>query len=245
MKNTNAPDTLVPFPEDDALNWPQPIIRTMLPDGSMRYFQDEAAWFFQRYANPAVGYIITNPERLEPIALHTNAKAAVCVAVRHEEDFEKLANHWQFMSVCNMPSLDLTECLTMVTFTCPAREPAESGDFLDVHIPDQLIMRAIDDAADTEGLVVVLCSPTRALLLVFPFDEADMNELHAASVLSINWRPYRIYDEETMNEAAEKFGHLNKKNSEGWGMEIPPFFTEEEAKALRKKHLETAQSSSC
>lgn len=58
------------------------------------------------------------------------------------------------------------------------------------------------------------------MLFILSFDGADMDELQAASVQSTNFRPYRMYDEKTLEEAAMKHGHLNKSTSEGWGMEI-------------------------
>jgi len=221
---------LTAFASDTANPMLQPITRSMLPDGCMQEFQDEASRFFQEYANPVVGYVITTPEKRRPIQAHSEAMAVACVVVRSEEDFDKYANSWRHPYVCNVQSLDGTACLTAIAFT-GGETPTESERSI-IHIPDRFISKVIDESKKTGHIAVVLCSLTRALLLVFPFDDADMDGLQAAAMASANWRPYAVYDEKTMREAAAAYGHLSKGCSEGWGVEIPPFFSEEQAKAM-------------
>lgn len=199
----------------------------------MQEFQDEASFFFQKYDNPVVGYVITTPEKLRPIRAHAKVSAAACVVVRSEADFDKYAKTWRYPYVCNVESLDLTGCVTVVALT--GGEGPTDDERSIIHIPDQFISPVIDDSMETGELVVVLCSQTRALLFVFPFDEADTDGLQAAAMCSNNWRPYAVYDEKTMDEAAAAYGNLSKRCSEGWGVEIPSFFDEEEAKALREE----------
>ena len=211
----------------------QPSVKAMLPHGCMREFQDEANFFFQKYDNPVVGYVITAPEKLRPINAYVRARAVACVLVKSEGDFDLYAATWHFPYVCNIESLDLTECMTVIALT-GGEKTTDDGRSI-IHIPDQFISKVIDDSMETGELVVVLCSQTRALLFVFPFDEADTDGLQGAAMGSNNWRPYAVYDEKTMDEAAAAYGNLSKRCSEGWGVEIPSFFDEEEAKALREQ----------
>ncbi|AQV96650.1 hypothetical protein BJN34_22565 [Cupriavidus necator] len=210
----------------------QPSAKVMLPHGCMQEFQDEANSFFQKYDNPVVGYVITTPEKLRPIKAHCRAGAVACVVVRSEEDFDLYAATWHFPYVCNVESLDLTECMTVVALTGGETENDDENSI--IHIPDNFIYKVIDDSMRTGQIAVILCSPTRALLFVFPFDDADTDGLQAAAMVSGHWRPYPVYDDGTLAEAAASYGHLNKRLSEGWGVEIPSFFSEEKAKALRE-----------
>lgn len=211
----------------------QPSVKVMLPHGCMQEFHDEANFFFEKYDNSVVGYVITTPEKLRPIRKHCKTSAAACIVVRSEEDFDRYATTWHFPYVCNIESLDLTECMTMVALT--GGETATDGENLIIHIPDHFISKVIDDSMRTGQIAVILCSPTRALLFVFSFDDADMDGLQAAAMVSGHWRPHSNYDEIILAEAAASYGHLNKRRSEGWGVEIPSFFSEKKAKALREE----------
>lgn len=208
----------------------------------MQEFQDEAAFFFMQHTNPVVGYVITTPAKLEPLkAAFTTVRSAACVVVRDERDFDMFAEMWQFPYIENLESLDLTECLTMVHFTRSASEASpDSAGYRNVYIPDRFLRRVVGDAADAGHMVVVLCSLTRALLLALPFDDSDIDCLQAAAMGSSNWRPYRVYDEETMDEAARMYGHLHKGQSEGWGVEVVSFSSEDQARAFREEHSDPA-----
>ena len=211
----------------------QPSVKLMLPHGCMQEFQDEANFFFDKFDNLVAGYVITAPENLLPIDAHVRAGAVACVAVRSEADFDLYAATWHFPYVCNIESLDLTECMTVIALT--GGETANDGKKSIIHIPDHFISKVIDDSMKTGQIAVILCSPTRALLFVFPFDDADIDWLQAAAMVSGHWRPHSIYDDNILAEAAASYGHLNRRHSEGWGVEIPSFFSENKAKALREE----------
>jgi len=231
----------LPFIESDALKdnaAPQGRLnKLVLPCASMQHFQDEAHWFFRQYTNPAVGYVITKPENLLPLRPYTSAASAACIVVRDEAAFDKAASIWKAPFICNSSSLDLTECMTCITFDQPTPEKV-SDDI--ICIPDQFIDPVITDSMITGHLAVVLCSLTRAMLFIFPFDDADIDCLQASGGSAYsNWRPYAIYDKQTMAAAAKKYGHLSKGASEGWGREITSFFTEETA-VRHREEMESA-----
>lgn len=211
----------------------QPSVKAMLPHGCMQEFQDEANFFFQKYDNPVVGYVITAPEKLRPINAYVRARAVACVLVKSEGDFDLYAATWHFPYVCNIESLDLTECMTVIALT--GGEKATDDGRSIIHIPHNFIYKLINDSVRTGQIAVILCSPTRALLFSFPFSDADRDGLHAAAMFSGHWRPHSIYDDNILAEAAASYGHLNRRHSEGWGVEIPSIFSENKAKALREE----------
>ncbi|MGN5478070.1 hypothetical protein ACTMU2_17085 [Cupriavidus basilensis] len=98
----------------------RPLIQMLLPAGCMQEFQAKAKLFFEKYSNTSVGYLIRTPLELEAIRKYAHAKSAACIVVRDEAEFDYCARTWHYPSACNVESLDMTECVTMVTFTCPA-----------------------------------------------------------------------------------------------------------------------------
>jgi len=131
----------------------------------------------------------------------------LCVRVRDETLYQEALSSWSDVISYNSQSRDLRYYTSLITFHWEGSKWPESSSWLNIDA-DYFSGMAWEAETKTGAVYVVLIGPTKSSLFTFPFDEGDGCGLQGTMFGSMNYRPYREYSQEELEEAKRATANL-------------------------------------